>query len=413
MRTRYMILCLSLLLPFMHGKGEEFALSLEECLELGLNNSLSLKSAEAEVSGAKILEGSYLDLPNTNISLVQTTTDGGGPDNGLKFSQEFDFPTVYMAKRKYLKSETELQRRKALTARNDISEEIESIYYSLVYQRELISIAEAQDTVYKKFYRVAQANFDAGETSRLELLNARRLMNENSLELEKISMEYVSLLEKFRSLLNVEYNVVPREETLKTISGFDPGDTLNYSFTPRGRMAEGRLEVARRNHQLSKQGYMPSISVGATAQLLLKGFNPYHIDRPRFEQGDFMGIEVGVSVPLFFGAQRAKTRAASKAVEAEELQMKDDANRLALEYKSLYNSYMSACRRVEYYLKGGLHDVIEIARLSTVSYELGEIGYDEHARNLENLNNVKRAYAEAIENYNQIVIKMKYIQGVL
>lgn len=407
---RYAMICL---LAVGLSASAQKRLPLKDCIDLALSNNLAYKSAEASVSQSQLMEGTSFEVPQTMVSLVQTTTDGGGPDNGLKFSQEFDFPTVYAAKRKYLKSETELERRKADMTRNDVVRDISSLYYSLIYSREIYTIVSAQDTLYERFCHVAKARYDAGETSRLEWLNARRLWNENKLVQEKAWLDYSSLKLRMQTALNIDYAIEPMEDRLAAIEGYIPEDSLHFNQTPEGMVADGRLNVAKRNQSLAKQGFMPTLSVGATTQLLIKGFNPYHIDRPRFEKGDFIGFEVGVGLPIFFGSQRAKTRAASKAIEAEELRMAEDRNKQVSEYQVLSDDYHAALRAVEYYRSTGMPEAEEMTRLSLVSYELGEIGYEEHARNLESSLAVKRAYSDALERYNQTIIKLKHIKGTL
>ena len=388
-------------------------LPLKDCVSIALTHNLSYKSAEAAVSQSQLLEGTSFDLPQTQLSLVQTATDGGGPDNGLKLSQEFDFPTMYAAKRKFLKSETELERRKADMTRNDLVREICSLYDSLIYSREICTIVMRQDSLYDRFCRVAKARYDAGETSRLEWLNARRLCNENKLVLEQALLERASLMLRFQIALNIDEMVEPMENELTLKESYVPGDTVNFVATPEGMVADGRLAVARRSRTLAIQGFVPTLSVGATSQFLIKGFNPYNIDRQRFEKGDFVGFEVGVGLPLFFGSQRAKARAASKAMEAEELRMADERNRQMSAYKALSDDCRAALRAAEYYRNTGIPEAEEMEHLSTVSYELGEIGYEEHARNLESALAVRRACSEAIEKYNQTIIKLKHIKGEL
>lgn len=388
-------------------------LSLKECVDMALARNLSYKSATVSVSQSKLMEGTSLDVPQTQVSLVQTATDGGGPDNGVTVSQEFDFPTVYVARHKYLKSETELERRKAEATRNDLIAEVWSLYYSLLYAKEVCGIVAAQDSLYQKFSNMAKARYDAGESSRLEWLNARRLCNENRLAQEEAERTYASMLLKFQTVLNVDHTVEPIENGLAMIADFMPEDSVNFGLTPEGQVADGRLQVAKQNQRLTKQGFMPTLSVGATTQMLVKGFNPYHIDRSRFEKGDFVGFEVGVSVPLFYWSQRAKTRAANRAFTIEELKAAEDRNRQMSDYQTLNNEYVAALRTIEYYKTTGLPEAEEMVRLSLVSYELGEVGYEEHARNLENALAVRRAYSEALETLNQTIIKLKHIKGEL
>ena len=388
-------------------------LSLADCIDMAMGNNLAYKSAEASVSQSRLMESTSFDVPQTMVSLVQTATDGGGPDNGLTLSQEFDFPTVYVAKHRYLKSETELERRKADMTRNDMVRDVCSLYYSLVYSREICAIVTTQDSLYERFSQIAKARYDAGEASRLEWLNARRLWNENRLALEEALREHASLMLRLQAALNIDAALEPADDRLAPIEGYVPEDSLNFIMTPEGMVADGKLEVARRNQRVARQGFMPTLSVGATSQLLIKGFNPYHIDRSRFEKGDFVGFEVGVGLPLFFGSQRAKARAASKAIEAEELRMAEDRSRQTAEYQILNADYGAALRAVDYYRSTGMPEAAEITRLSLVSYELGEIGYEEHARNLSTSLEVKRAYADALERYNQTIIKLKHIKGEL
>ena len=395
----------------MAAQPETMRLSLEACLDIALKRSLACQSAEASVTQSRLLEGTTFDVPQTMLSLVQTATDGGGPDNGLKFSQEFEFPTVYAARHKYLKSETELERRKADMTRNDIVRDVCSLYYALLCAREVCHVIAAQDTLYERFCRVAQARYDAGDASRMEWLNARRLHSENKLELEQTQTACAALARRLQTALNVDCVVEPVEDRLMPIEGYVPGDTVDFSATPEGLVADGRLKVAQRNQSLTKQGFMPTLSVGATTQLLIRGFNPYDIERQRFEKGNFVGIEVGVGVPLFFGSQRAKARAAGQAVKAEELRRADDRNRQTEELQTLGDEYVAVQRAVDYYLHTGLPEADEMTHLSLVSYELGEIGYEEHARNLETALAVKRTCAETLDKYNQTIIKLKHIKG--
>lgn len=392
---------------------EPIRLSLQECIAAALDRNYGYRASGLSVEEARTLEGSAVDLPQTSVTLVQTTTDGGGPDNGLKFAQEFDFPTVYIARSKQLKSETELSRRQHLSSRNDLLQEVYTVYYDLLLLQRLQEISLAQDSLYRRFCHVAEARYLQGEAGRLEWLNAKRLLSENSLAMEKGTADYSALSLRLANLLNIDNPVQPAESLLLPIEGFIPADSIDYHATPEGLVAEGRIEVARRNQSVARQGFMPSFTVGATSQLLIKGFNPYNVSRPRFDKGDFIGIEVGISVPLFFGAQRARAKAAGKALEAEQLRLEQQRSESNAQYQALYSQYAAALRALEYYRSTGFPEAEEMLRLSTVSYELGEIGYEEYARNLENVYAVSRAYAEAINTYNQTVIKLKHLQGTL
>lgn len=412
MKPKILLICLAAVIS-ASAQQEVRRLSLQDCIDIALDCNLAYKGAEIALSQSQIMERTALDIPQTMLSLVQTATDGGGPDNGLKLSQEFDFPTLYATKRKYLKSETALERNKVEATRSDLVAEISSLYYSLLYRREICAIVATQDSLYERFCSVAKTRYDEGEGSKIEWLNARRLMNENKLQAEQAQVEYKALMLQLQTLLNADYAIEPADGSLYPADAAAIAADVDFDATPEGIIADSKLRVAQQSERLAKQGFMPTLSIGATTQLLIKGFNPYDIDRQRFAKGDFVGFEVGVSVPLFFGSQRAKVRAAAQAVKAEELRKAELQRKQEADFQMLNDDYMTARSELHYYRTAGLPEAEEMLRLSLVSYELGEIGYEEHARNLENIIAVKRAYCGALEKYNQTILKLKRIKGQL
>ena len=81
-------------------------MTLQECIDMALDNNLDMKAGTASVGKARDLQGTAFDMEKTSVTLSQDPTSGGSPDNGITVSQSFEFPTVYAARRKYLKAET-------------------------------------------------------------------------------------------------------------------------------------------------------------------------------------------------------------------------------------------------------------------------------------------------------------------
>ena len=94
--------------------GQEVRLNLQECIDAALRDNLDLRSSNLEVAKSQDLQGSWLDLPQTSISLSQDPTSGGSPDNAVTFSQSFEFPTSYVSEGRdrggQIKSECKPQR---------------------------------------------------------------------------------------------------------------------------------------------------------------------------------------------------------------------------------------------------------------------------------------------------------------
>ena len=124
-----------------------------------------------------------------------------------------------------------------------------------------------------------------------------------------------------------------------------------------------------------------------------------------------MGFEVGIGVPLFFGATKAKVKAAKRDREIAYLQMRQDEAQRRQEYSVLLNKLSVAREKMDYYNGEGSRQVSEMARLAETEYENGEITYLEFANVLDESvsNAVNRA--AAINDYNQVIIALLQANG--
>ena len=329
----------------------------------------------------------------------------------ITVSQSFEFPTVYAARRKYLKAETAAAQSSLAVTRNEVVRDVSAYYYTLLHDRRTIEILQAQDSVYDRFVSLASARFKAGEAGNLELINAERIRNENRIEMEKAEKSYRSAMLAFRQLLNTDTVVVPADVSLPVIRQEMPEASVSFEQTPLGGMYAARITASERNLSLAKQGYMPGLSIGLTGQLLIKGFNPYDIERSRFDKGNFIGFEVGVSIPLFWGGQQAKVKAARRDVELAEISRRQAKQRMDKEYRDGLNELFRAQKVLDYYTAQGNGQGERMGRLSQVSYENGEIGYVEYIQNQRTALDVQLRYADAVNDYNQAIIMLNYIKG--
>lgn len=403
---------LLLLFCFSIGCAAQHRVSLSDCLRMARENNLSVKSGSIAVERAKALQGTAFDLDKTGITLSQDPTSGGSPDNALSFSQSFAFPTVYGAKRKLLKEETELERARLEMTTQEVEKSVSTEYCNLLYAIERRRILLRQADIYKRFKFLADTKQRYGEAGKLEQMNAQRLGKENEIALRRADKDVETARLRLQNLLNTTDEVAPAEDSLVVLFGSDVLlEGPNQSTQSFQRMLEQQQRVAQQGVKVARQGFMPDISVSASTQLLIKGWNPYDVDRSRFDKGNFMGFEVGVSVPLFYGAQKARLKAAKREAELAETQAIQQLKRRETSLQTALNTYQKAQQNLAYYQEQGLHEADEIERISQVSYEKGAIGYVEYIQNLQTAVEIRNAYAEAVNEFNLASINITYINA--
>lgn len=379
-------------------------LSLDQCIEIASENSLGVKVAEKGVERAKALQGTAWDLDKTELSLGQDPTSGGSPDNALSISQSIEFPTLYIARRKQLKAETKAEQSRALMTRRRLQLDIASLYWKIAYQQTCLGIFGQQDSLLARYADVSAKRYKAGDSRQLEYLSAQKMAAENLQELSAARNELEAMQREMAALMNVDYLVVPKEDSLRMMKWSDKG--FNFMQTAEGQYSQDLLAVAERSVSVARNGYAPSLSLSLRNQLVISSWNPYSVDRSKFSGGNFMGFEVGVGIPLFFGATKAKVKAAKKDREIAEMEMRQTEALRRSEYSSCVAKVRAAQQKTDFYNGRGYETACNMLRLGKLEYESGDIPYTEYVGILQNYSDTMLKRAAAINEYNQAVVAL-------
>lgn len=383
--------------------------SLQECINMALEKNPQMQVANKSVERAKALQGTAWEIDKTELSLSQDPTSGGSPDNALSLSQSIEFPTYYIARHKQLKAETQAERSKAAVVRLSLENDVKAAYYQAVYQAERLRVLESQDSLLAQYRTLAEKRYKAGETRQLELLSAERLQRENKMEVLAAHNELETAQLLLSRLVGSVETVEPKEDSLFPLDWKQA--SYNYSQTPDGQYSADRLKASEQAVRVAKNGFAPSLSLSLRNQLVISSWNPYDQDRSRFDGGNFMGFEVGVGIPLFYGATRAKVKAARKEREMIALEIKEQEQLRQQEYLSALSRMNAAYVRYTYYNEEGRERSDKMAEQGLLEYSQGEISYLEYMNVLQESIDLRLKRASALNDYNQCVLVMEKLCG--
>ena len=404
---RIIIIALAIIGISQRMVAQERRMTLDEILKLAMERNLGLQSSRMAVERASALQGTAFSPDPTSISLSQDPTSGGSPDNAITVSQNIALPSVYSAHKSLLKAQTNVERSRLAVDENELRREVSNAFYDLLYAHDVLNIYSRQSSIYNDFNRVAVAKFSAGETGRLERMNAERLKRENEIKSKNAKRDFRTAQLNLMKWLNADTLIIPIDSIEdKSVFPSNP-----YIESPLLMLAKADVDVANRQLKLEKRGYLPTLSLGASIQAVIKGFNPYNIERRPYSKGDFMGFSVGVNIPLAFGAQKAKMNAARKNVDIARLNVRNQEYMLRKAYEVAYNDYLSARNSLEYYQTKGVPQAREMERISKISYENGSIGYIELMQNMQSAVDVWKDYADAVCRYNKTIVELNYLKG--
>lgn len=388
-------------------------MTLQQCFQLADRQNLALQSGRKAVEKAQVMQGTAWDLDKTEIAFSQNPASSGDTDNGLTFSQSIEFPTVYTARRGQLKAETQAEKSRLNVTSQQLRLEIASAYYAMLYQTHRLQILQQQDSVIQRYCDVAAKRYKAGEARQLEFLSADRMRNDNRLEMTKVKNEAENLQTALMALLNTTTPVVPAADNLVISQRSPMNAAFNYQQTADAQYQKDLISALDQEVKCAKTGYAPSLSLALRSQLLIDSWDPYHINRQRFTEGNFFGFEVTVGVPLFYGATKAKVKAAQKDREVALLAMQQEQREKERDYKQGYNRLQNAIKRMEYYSGENMAKAKDIERLSTLEYENGEISYVEYASALQEAIDMRLKQAEVVNEYNEAVLALMALNNSL
>lgn len=383
--------------------------SLQECINMAVEKNPQMQVANKSVERAKALQGTAWEIDKTELSLSQDPTSGGSPDNALSLSQSIEFPTYYIARHKQLKAETQAERSKAAVVCLSLENDVKAAYYQAVYQAERLRVLESQDSLLAQYRTLAEKRYKAGETRQLELLSAERLQRENKMEVLAAHNELETAQLLLSRLVGSVETVEPKEDSLFPLDWKQA--SYNYSQTPDGQYSADRLKVSEQAVRVAKNGFAPSLSLSLRNQLVISSWNPYDQDRSRFDGGNFMGFEVGVGIPLFYGATRAKLKAARKEREIVALEIKEQEQLRQQEYLSALSRMNAAYVRYTYYNEEGRLRSDKMAEQGLLEYSQGEISYLEYMNVLQESIDLRLKRASALNDYNQCVLVIEKLCG--
>lgn len=388
-------------------------MTLQQCFELADKQNIALQTGRKAVEKAQVMQGTAWDLDKTEIAFSQNPASSGDTDNGLTFSQSIEFPTVYTARRNQLKAETQAEKSRLNVTSQQLRLEIANVYYAMLYQTHRLQILQQQDSVIQRYCDVAAKRYRAGEARQLEFLSADRMRNDNRLEMTKVKNEAENLQTALMALLNTTTPVVPAADNLVISQRSPMNAAFNYQQTADAQYQKDLISALDQEVKCAKTGYAPSLSLALRSQLLIDSWDPYHINRQRFTEGNFFGFEVTVGVPLFYGATKAKVKAAQKDREVAQLAMLQEQRKKERDYKQGYNRLQNAIKRMEYYSGENMAKAKDIERLSTLEYENGEISYVEYASALQEAIDMRLKQAEVVNEYNEAVLALMALNNSL
>ena len=391
------VLIIGLLMTGLSTQAQIQQLSVDEIISVALENNPSIKSAKLKVEQSEALKKSAVNFGNTNFGYNYGQINSAMTDYSFEVNQSFKFPTSYSSTSKYRKEEVKLNEINEKISKSELVLQIRSEYARLNYYNSLNELYRFLDSNSIKLVAKEKRKYELGEIKGLEFLTIESTGDLISISLKQGQINLENSVLSMQKLMVVDYLVTPKDTEVwkESIHVSDLGSNENAGL----QYYEQSVVVASQAHKIEKNEFAPELSLGYFNQ---------QIDGT---QG-FDGVQLGVSIPLFFWAQKGVTQAAKINTDIITQELReyniDLINELNIALKNIEKQQVA----IEYYESHGNALSERLLYASNQEYIKGDIGYIEYISTMKVAYNIKDKYLKSIYEYNLAVIHYNYLMGV-
>jgi cobalt-zinc-cadmium resistance protein CzcA len=378
-------------------QSQDHKITVEQAVEIALRNNLGLKVSSQRIIQSEQLINSAIDINKTEIYYNKDQNNiapNNLPLDVWGVSQTIQFPTVYGAQRKVMKQKSQLTKDQLSIDKRMVTKEVHKIYNEIVYWQQMQTNYEYLDSLYASFEHAANRRFEQGESNYIEKLTAETKKKEISIQLnqvrENIHRNYIMLNQWLQS--DTRFKVSEEHFEKITLLAYD---SISH---PALLYLENAKKLSNHTASLEKQKLLPDINAS-----VFQGTN----------QGagtqSYSGFQVGIGIPLWFGSQRSKI----KAAKTEKIILETESENLKIQLLTKYNALRSDIRKfeegIDYYQTKGSQLATETIFHANKSYQNGEINFFQYTQLLENAKNIQSNYLHSLLQYNATVLEANYI----
>ncbi len=387
------------------------SINLKQAIQMALDSNLSVRSSKYAVDVQKALKGASWDIPKTSIDGQYGQFNSYSKDNSFTVSQSFAFPTVYINQNKLAKANIKSSEWQLKTSQLEIATQVKQIYWQLAYLYSKQKLFAYQDSLYTGFQKAAELRAKTGETNRLEMISARSQSLEIKNQLQQINADLVIYNQKLQTILNVETTLYPADTVLHRIDYLPTGDKSGLAANPSVSYINQQIEVSRLEKKVESSRALPDLSIGYFSQTIRGDQTINGVPRTFGLGNRFTALQAGIAVPLWFGSNAAKIKAAKLKEKVTQYSAENYSKSLSGNYNSLLGEYTKYNNSLNYYEKQAVPEANLIIDQATKSYKAGAIDYLDYIQSLSRALSIKQNYLDALNNYNQTIVSIEFITG--
>lgn len=385
-------------------------ISVNEALEIALNNNLSVKAANLNIKAGKELKATANELPGLSLNSQWGQYNSIHFDQAFQLSQNIPFPSLFGAKKELINAEIKGKELEKEITVNELKAQVRSYYYQLEYLLHNQNKLRYLDSLYKGFIAVAELRYKTGDAKQLEISTAKTKKGEIDLLLQQNALYLNSAYNNLQTLLNTQDSfVIAVNKNYLPLQSATLFDTLLLNHHPTVQALYQQMHILEQGQKVEKAAGLPDFTVGYINQSLI-GVQSVNGQDKYFGAGyRFNVMNVGVTIPLTYGATKARVKSLDYLKQSAGAGAEYQKALLETRLQNEFNQYRQDVQQYNYYVQQALPNAEAIIKTAKLAYSTGEASYVEYLLALQTATDIQLKYLQSIQQINQTVININAI----
>ena len=380
-------------------------INLQAAIDTALKNNLTVKNEKLKSDYQKKIIKTSASIPQTNIIGEYGQLNSYYNDNRFGVSQSFNFPTVYIKQKQLLNEEWKTSIMTVTLKEAETKKYVRQTFYAYLYLKEKEKLLLKNDSIYANFLEKTNLRFSKGESNILEKTTAESQRGNISIQLKQLQQDLEITRLQFSLLLNSSTLFIPTETNFKLDVQVNSDNSL-IAQHPSLKIMEQQKKLAMISRKVERAKLLPDFNIGYY-NMTMQGSgadNKIYTNSSRFQS-----MQVGLGIPLFFGAQKAKINASKINQSVSENSYALEKNSLENQYQSVLSQYQTNVATVNYFETTGLKNAQLILETANKQFINGDINYLDWVMLTNQAINIQSNYLDAIKNLNESIIQINYL----
>lgn len=385
-------------------------ISLNQAIGEGTAKNLEIKSGIYQIDYQKALIGTALDVSKTEISWMGGQYNSKRFDNQFNISQTLAHPKVASRRRDLLSEQVNAVHARIEVTKAELIRQIKNTYYSLILVESKQNLLLQENIRAQRFVKAAELRYRTGEANQLEYSVAQSEQGDLQARLIQNQGNKLNLQKQLQTLIFSSGSVTADVDTLtrRTLAAVTL-DTSQIAGNPYLQYLAQQIIIDKKSTAVQRSSLLPSFSVGYFNQSLIgsqtvNGNDVFYGSAKRFQ-----GVQLGIGIPIFNGANKSRIRAAELNEKVAQNQLDISRIQLNSSLQQAVQTYQSASQSLALYEQKTLVLADAIRNNAVKGYEAGEIGYVEFSQALNRALMIKSTYLDLLDSYNQSVIEIEFL----